>query len=225
VSFRTAVRALRTGRRPVLWGSFTGTGPIGAHWGADRGEPIDRWYISRFLDQHRADITGRVLEVKDSSYTDRFGTGVEVSAVIDIDSGNERATVIADLASGDGLPDNEFDCFILTQTLQFVFDASAALRQAHRVLRPGGVLLLTVPVTSRVCAPPLTDFWRFTPLAVERLLAAAFPGGSIAVRGEGNVLSQVGFLEGLAAEDVPGGLEVDDPLHPLIVCARAVKSA
>ena len=35
--------------------------------GRDRGTPIDRHYIERFLDEHRADIRGRVLEVRDAA--------------------------------------------------------------------------------------------------------------------------------------------------------------
>jgi SAM-dependent methyltransferase len=210
----------------VRLGSLARTQPVSSSWGYDRGTPVDRWYIDRFLDEHRADVTGRVLEVKDSAYTDRFGIGVTERAVLDLDPENPNATHVADLASGEGLEDEGFDCFICTQTLQFVFDVPAALATAHRVLRPGGVLLATVPVASRVCGPPLTDFWRFTPLAMDRLLKAAFGEGSVTVRGTGSVLSQVAFLEGLAAEELtPGELAVDDERFPLLVCARAVRQA
>lgn len=115
---------------------------------------------------------------------------------------------------------------MLTQTLQLVFDVRAALANAHRVLRPGGVLLATMPVASRICDPLLTDHWRFTPLAVRRLLDDVFGPGVSTVSGRGNVLAQVAFLEGLAAEDLSAGeLAVDDEHLPLVVCARAVRNA
>ena len=185
---------------------------------------MDRWYIERFLHEHRSDITGRVLEVQDSGYTDRFGHQLTERAVLDVDGKNKRATHIADLAAGHNLPSNAFDCFVLTQTLQLVFDVPAALAHACRILRPGGVLLATVPVTSRVCDPPLTDYWRFTPRAVARLFQQAFDPGEVRVRGHGNVLTQVAFLEGLAVEELSEAqLEVDDDRFPLIVCVRAVR--
>jgi SAM-dependent methyltransferase len=218
--------ALKRRRRPVLLGSFASTAPHGSGWGYDRGKPVDRWYIERFLERHRGDITGRVLEVKDSLYTERFGQAVSERAVLDVDASNPEATHVADLAGGDGLAAGAFDCFVCTQTLQLIFDVRAALAQAHRILRPGGVLLLTVPVTSRVCDPPLTDCWRFTAHSTTRLLEEAFGPGAATVEARGNVLSQVAFLEGLAAEDLTDGeLSVDDPRFPLIVCARAVKAA
>ena len=221
-----ALGALRRRRGPVWLGSLGSTAPFGTHFGYDRGTPVDRWYIERFLAEHRADITGRVLEVKDSGYTDRFGHAVSERAVLDIDPANPRATHVADLAAGDGLPGAAFDCVILTQTLQFVFDVRAALATAHRILRPGGVLLVTVPVASPICEPPLTDHWRFTALSTARLLEEAFAPGAVDVRARGNVLSAVAFLEGLAAEDRTGAeLAADDPRLPLVVCARAVRAA
>jgi len=223
---RPAVDALRRRRRPVRLGSLASTTPFGKPWGFDRGTPVDRWYIERFLARNRADITGRVVEVKDSGYTDRLGHALTERAVLDVDSANQHATHIADLAHADNLPSGAFDCFVLTQTLQLIFDHHAALAHAHRILAPGGVLLLTVPVTSRLCDPPLTDYWRFTPLAVAGLLKEIFHGGAVTVSGHGNVLSQVAFLEGLAAEDLTKEeLAVDDPSLPLVVCARAVKAA
>lgn len=221
-----AVTALRRRRLPVRLGSLGSTAPVSADWGYDRGTPVDRWYIERFLAEHRADITGRVLEVKESLYTDRFGHDLTERAVLDIDPDNPNATHVADLAVGDGLPDAAFDCFVITQTLQLVYDLRGAVAQAHRILRPGGVLLATVPVTSRVCDPPLTDHWRFTPLSVARLLEEAFGPGAATVEGRGNVLTQVAFLEGLAAEDLtPDELATDDERFPLLVCARAVRAA
>jgi SAM-dependent methyltransferase len=221
---RPLLRALRARRRPVWLGSLGTTTPVGRSWGYDRGTPVDRWYIERFLSGHREDICGRVLEVKDSGYTDRFGTAVAERGVIDVDPANARATYVADLASADSIPSAAFDCFVLTQTLQYIFDVPAALAHAHRVLRPGGVLLATVPVTSRVTDPPLTDYWRFTPDSIRRLLDDVFGAEAATVAGHGNVLAQVAFLEGLAAEDLTAEeLAADDERFPLIVCARAVR--
>jgi SAM-dependent methyltransferase len=220
------LRAVRRRRRPVRLGSLGSTRPVGYSWGYDRGLPIDRWYIERFLERHRAEITGRVLEVKDSGYTRRFGRGVTEAAVIDVDAANDSATHVGDLAEGGDLPSAAFDCFILTQTLQYVFDPAAAITHSHRILRPGGVLLLTVPVTSPLTDPPLTDYWRFTPLVVARLLERAFGEPAVTVEAHGNVLSQVAFLEGMAAEDLSSEeLGADDERLPLIVCARAVRGA
>ena len=207
-------------------GSLGSTRPVSHAWGYERGQPVDRWYIERFLEENRGDITGRVLEVKDSAYTDRYGHDLEERAVLDVDPGNERATYVADLAAADTVPSETFDCFVLTQTLQYVFDVRAALGHAHRVLRPGGVLLLTLPMVSRLTDPPLTDYWRFTPLAAERMLEEAFAPGEVEVEGRGNVLAQVAFLEGLASEDLAEAeLGVDDAHLPLLVCARAVRAA
>ncbi len=145
-TLRTRVRRrLARLARPAWLGTLHRTTPLSDHWGMERGTPIDRHYISQFLGAHRGDIHGHVLEVKDHRYVDMFGAAVTRIDVLDIDRTNSAATLVADLCAADVVPSDEFDCIVLTQTLQFIFDATAAIRHLHRILRPGGVLLTTVP--------------------------------------------------------------------------------
>jgi hypothetical protein len=203
------------------------TTPLSDHWGADRGTPIDRYYIERFLDRNRADIHGHVVEVKDSRYTERFGTGVVRRDVIDIDASNPAATIVTDLCAASDVAADTFNCFLLTQTLQFVYDVGAAVTESHRVLRPGGVLLVTVPSVSRVDrhAGVDHDFWRFTTASCARLFRGVFGENRVEVEAYGNVLAAIGFLTGLAREELSDSeLDVADELFPVLVGVRAVKA-
>jgi SAM-dependent methyltransferase len=222
----SVVSQLARRRRPILLGSLGRTRPVDLHWGSSRGQPVDRWYIERFLGARRAVIAGRVLEVKDSGYTTRFGGDVTERAVLDIDAANPHATYVADLAAADAIPAARFDCFVLTQTLQYVYDLPGAIGHAHRILAPGGSLLATLPVVSRVTEPPLIDLWRFTPESARRLFAAAFGADAVEVTALGNVLAQIAFLAGLAVEDLDrAALDDHDPRFPLLVCVSARKAA
>jgi SAM-dependent methyltransferase len=209
-----------------LLGTVRRTKPLSDVWGRDRGNPIDRYYIERFLDEQRTQIRGHVLEVLNNDYTQRFGTHVARSDVLDIDSRNEAATIVADLRTADCIAADTFDCFILTQTLQFIDDVPAALGHAHRILRPGGTLLCTVPAVSRIGRSYLdTECWRFTVAGCQGLFSRAFTGGDVQVGSRGNVLVAVAFLLGMAQEELRGReLETDDPFFPVIVTVRATKA-
>jgi SAM-dependent methyltransferase len=219
-------RRLRRLRRPAWLGTIRRTTPLSDAWGFDRGTPVDRYYIEHFLAQERHRIRGRVLEVADSRYTLRFGSGVERGDILDIDASNTAATFVTDLAQADALPADAFDCFILTQTLQYVFDLQAAIRHVHRVLRPGGSVLCTVPAVSRIGRRYLeTEHWRFTTASAARLFAEAFPDGTVDVRARGNVLTCVAFLMGMASEELSAReLESDDLFFPLVVTISASKA-
>ena len=59
--------------------------PISTKYGFDRGQPIDRVYIEKFLRNKQERIKGVCLEVVDGTYTKKFGgTKVTKSDVIDI---------------------------------------------------------------------------------------------------------------------------------------------
>ena len=216
---------LRRLTHPAWFGTLRRTRPISDQWGYDRGTPIDRYYIDRFLESHRQDIHGHVLEVKNSAYTDRFGQNVIHKDILDIDPSNPDATVIADLAAASAIPADTCDCFILTQTLQFVSDLRAAVAHIHRILRPGGVLLCTVPGLSRVeRAYAATDYWRFTQAACSLLFEGTFEPEQVSVISYGNVLTAIAFLTGLASEELsPRELATYNEYFPVIIATRAVK--
>ncbi len=219
-----ARRRLRRLRTPAYVGTVRRTAPVSRGFGADRGSPVDRYYIERFLAERRAAITGRVLEVKDAGYTRRFGSGVTRADVLDVDRSNEQATIVGDLQALDEVADDVFDCFVLTQTLLFVYDLEAAVGHAHRILKPGGTLLATVPVVSRVMTTPgkLDDYWRFTQASCERLFGGRF--GDLEVVSYGNVLASTAFLRGLAAEELRRrDLDVVDPDYATLLGVAARK--
>jgi SAM-dependent methyltransferase len=215
---------LRRVTRPAVLGTLRRTSPLSDVWGCDRGSPIDRFYIERFLAEYRQDIVGRTLEVQDSRYTKRYGTAVTRCDVLDIDSSNKDATLIADLSTADHLPSDTFDCFIMTQTLQFIYDTRAAIRHAYRILRPRGVLLVTVPSVSRIDSDYTADYWRYTAPSCTLLFEEAFGRENTTVRSYGNVLTCISFLTGLATEELSRReLEKTDKIFPLIIGVRAVK--
>lgn len=199
--------------------------PLSHDFGYDRGTPVDRYYIERFLWAHRGDVRGRVLEVKDSTYTDWLGSDVTEKDVLDVDAANSQATIVADLAAADEIPEGTFDCFILTQTLQLIYDVRSAVAHAYRILKRGGVLLATVPVVSPIVDDDrLTDYWRFTPASCTSLFGDAFGLESIRVRAYGNVLTAVAFLVGLAHEELTAReLETHDDRFATLVSIRAAK--
>lgn len=217
-------RRLRRWFFPAWMGLLRNTKPISSGWGFDRGRPVDRYYIDSFLEGHRETIHGRVLEILNSDYTRRFGSGVKQADILDIDSANSQATVIADLAAADSISDELFDCFILTQTLQLIYDVKSAIAHSHRILRPGGVLLVTIPAVSRLAGDGYTDYWRFTPASCTRLFGEIFGSDQVTVTAYGNVLSAVAFLEGMACEELSKReLDVIDERYPVLLAIRAVK--
>jgi SAM-dependent methyltransferase len=192
-------------------------------FGFERGKPVDRWYIERFLAQHRADIRGAVLEVAEDTYTEWYGDGDITTSDVLHHTGTDESTIVGDLTTGEGLPVAKYDCFICTQTLPFIYDVHAAIRGMAKVLKPGGVVLATVPGMSQVSREDKRDWgdwWRFTSDGTRRLFEEAF--GDVEVQAHGNVLSAAAFLYAYAAEELsPRELAHQDPDYELLITARA----
>ncbi len=215
----------------VRFGSLRRLSPISREWGDDRGGPIDRYYVTSFLDRHRTDIHGRVLEIAEDVYARWFGDD-RVSRV-DIlqyrEGEHPRATFVGDLQDAPQLPSDAFDCVILTQTLQLIYDLRAAVGTVHRILRPGGVALVTVPGITPVNRQDSESWgnqwcWSFTGLSARRLFEEHFDPEQVEVETFGNVLAAASFLYGLGQPELTRReLEHRDPDYEMLITVRARK--
>jgi SAM-dependent methyltransferase len=233
---RTWARARWRARKqwpPVGWvyfGSLRRTVPISRSFGYDRGpQSVARYYIDEFVGRWAADIHGRVLEIGDDRYTRRFGgSRVFQSDVLHVRSDNPAATIVADLTNADHIPANAFDCLIITQTLQYIYDIRPAVRTLHRILKPSGVLLATFSGISQIARRDMElwgECWHFTTLSTKRLLEDAFRPGAVQVEAHGNVLAAIALLHGLASHELrKEELDIRDSDYQVIVTARAIKS-
>lgn len=202
------------------WGNLRRTTPFSSTYGFERGTPVDRYYLHRFFDAHRALITGDVLEVQTNSYTRRFGHDLGRVASFDIVPLFEP-TYLCDLAHSEAiLPSAAFDCVLLPNTLQHLRELDACLANILRVVRPGGAILASaaglLPLTGDV-----PDLWRFSPDGWREKLTQAWHGTDLEVVGHGNCLSAVASQFGLALEELTDTeLNVDDPRYPVLTTIR-----
>jgi SAM-dependent methyltransferase len=231
IGARVPVLGGSPGAPAVRFGSLRRLTPVSRKFGWDRGGlPVDRYYIEHFLARHAEDIAGHALEVRDDSYIRQFG-GARVTRtdVLHPTAGNEKATIVADLTAADQIPNDTFDCIVLTQVLPFIPDVQAAVHTLHRILRPGGVVLATVPGISQIVRYDMDrwgDYWRFTSLSARRLFECGFPAGEVTIETYGNVLAATAFLQGLSSRDLrPDELEYRDPDYEVVITIRAVKHA
>lgn len=233
--YRLAKKAIKriagknSGRLPgtVNLGHLNRVTPFSTQFGYDRGGPVDRYYIENFLEQHASLIKGRILEIGDNEYTLRYGGNkITQSDILHVDSSNPRATYVGDLCNLPQVASDSYDCIILTQTLHLIFEWSKALETCYRILKPGGVLLLTVPGISHIDQGEWNKnwLWSFTRASVERMLAGSFLPANIKIQTYGNVLAATAFLFGMGLPEVEKNkLDVVDPHYQVIIVASAFK--
>jgi len=205
----------------IKWGDFKSLMPFSKDFGFDRGGAIDRYYIENFLQSESTAIKGNVLEIADNAYTLKYGGNkVTKSDVLHVNDGAPGATYIADLSKADDLPSDYFDCIILTQTLQFIFDYSSALKHCYRMLKKDGVMLVTVPGISPIDSGEWGKnwLWSFNEASMSRIFSELFPAKSFIVKAYGNVYAAVSFLHGVGISeiDIPK-LDIRDASYDVII--------
>jgi hypothetical protein len=205
--------------------------PISSIFGIDRGTPLDRIYINRFLKQHSHSIRGNCLEVEDIVFTRKFGRPNHVPCVLRFtptEGEKIQNELVADLTKPETLPESRFDTFICTQTLNFIFDLEPVINSIYKLLKPGGNALITVAGISQISRYDYErwgDYWRFTDKSLRKLLTRTFAEENCEIVTYGNVATSCLFLQGVSYEDIPDKkiLDVTDPSYQMVVCAIVTK--
>ena len=147
----------------------------------------------RFISEHRSLLSGKVLDVGCGQMPFRHllpdsaaYTGIDIP-----DAGSFGMRKDADIVEFDGtripFPDKHFDAILCTEVLEHAMQPEALIAEMHRVLRPGGSLVLTVPFAARVHHIPY-DFHRFTRYRLMQLFTAF---GDVRIEERGNDLAVI----------------------------------
>ena len=88
--------------------------------------------------------------------------------------------------------DSSFDAIICIQVLEHVRDPIRSCEELYRVMKSGGLVLITLPFVWREHAKP-TDFWRFTSFGCYNLLKEA-GFSSIEIVSNGGYFIVLGYI-------------------------------
>lgn len=113
-------------------------------------------------------VTGRVLDVGagSSNRYKNFFTNAKGYLRLDVEPDYKPDIV----GSADDMPvsDGSFDSIVCTQVLGDLLYPHKVIAEFRRVLRPGGIVLLTEGFMNELHGKP-RDYWRFTPFGLQAL--------------------------------------------------------
>lgn len=204
-----------------------GVTPVGDKMGLDRGTSISRYYITKWLDKTctRLKDVSSSYEVGDDRYIKHYFPKAN-HFTLDYSKGE-------DLTKPETLTQSSVDVFICTQVFNFIYNIQCAVTGAYSVLKDDGLLVGTVAgVTSQISRFDMDrygDYWRFSDIAIKKLLESVFGEGNVEVEAFGNAMASTAYIQGMCVEDLPHQelLDILDPDFPLVIGfkARRIKNA
>lgn len=184
--------------------------PVGRTFGYSRGSSISRYYIEKFLGANIHYIKGNILEIGDNQYTQKYGASDSVSYVFRYGEGqnyydkeNNVNVVYGNLEKEVNVEDVKFDCIILTQVLDMIFDIKNAIKNVKHLLCEGGVILLTVSGITPISRSDMDrygHYWCFTNKAIETLLNDDWYHSEVYTYGNAKVACA--FIQGMSSEEL-----------------------
>ncbi len=211
VIFILAASRCVTLHRPLVKLSYQEVGSSGAmklRW-SDMADPktnfANRWVmyedLGNWLNQHNWSGK-RVVEFGASNkLLHRFTAGAEYTVL---------AYPECDIQNLAKVDDNQFDVAILDQVLEHVMAPERGLIEVHRILKPGGVAIITLPFLVPVhMGQDFGDYYRWTPQGIEVSLKRC--GFDAQVRMWGNLKAAGLLLEDMymfAEEAIKRGLKL-----------------
>ena len=193
----------RSGRRvhEIDFGALRSVTPVSREFGFDRGQPVDRYYIERFLAKCADYIRGRALEVGDDATRARSAAQTSPRATCCMSrtaTQRRRSWPISHMPN---------KCPPMPSTVSCSHRRCISSTICLPQLGPSIARCILVASSS----PPFRDqpdqqrsmegvvIWSLTPLSTKRLFAEVFGDGNIAIGVHGNVLVRRLFLAGISS--------------------------
>lgn len=155
---------------------------------------VRRYLIDEFFFKNSSLIRGRVVDIGGKKRNKRglFDVGKFASEItyVNIDTSTEP-DIVSD-ATNIPLPNASFDTAIIAELLEHVPEPLKVLKEANRLLKPGGTVLVTVPFNVGIHGDP-SDFGRYTETMLERMAKeAGFK--EIKIERQGTIFAVAGLM-------------------------------
>jgi SAM-dependent methyltransferase len=156
-----------------------------SHVGIDSALYLHLLPLFAGLEQASAHARGRMLDIGcgNKPYQSMFAPRISEHLGCDVVQSDEHRVDILCPATAIPLPDDAFNTVLCTQVIEHVGDHKGVIKEAFRLLKDDGVLILSAPMYWPLHEEPY-DFFRFTKYGLDYLL------------------SEVGFIR---VETIPNG--------------------
>ncbi len=173
-----------------------------------------RLYLEQFIGGHAAQCHGTFLEFGDPRYRHMFAPDSVARYDVINPVPGPQVTLIGDIQGCPQIADASYDVIVCTQVLEHVPNPFLAAEELCRILKPGGVLLLTAPAAFPYHRDPL-DYWRFS---VDSLALLFGDRLDCTIRARGNRLTVMApyWLWG-RGQLPPAALAHDEPECPYLI--------
>jgi len=127
----------------------------------------DRYLLNQQVKKYSKNLYGQVLDIGSGGF-DRYSDLISYDSYVKMDISPGKNVDIVGSATSIPFGDSSFDCLVSTQVFEHLADPSRAASEAFRVLRSGGILLVTVPQINELHEEP-NDYWRYTKFGLKEL--------------------------------------------------------
>jgi len=203
------------------WGDLKKTVPICQAFGLTRGTPVDRYYLSKFIEDVKTQITGNILEIggtpKDKDfYSVNLGDSYRI---LNMEEG-PGVDIIGDVHNTSLIEPDSLDSVIIFNVLEHCYAPWIAVENIYKWLKPGGKCFAMVPSSIRLHATPF-DYWRPLPDGLAWIFRN-YSQQKLYVYG--NPITVIASYHGIAVEELT--TEELDAFHadyPVATCILAQK--
>lgn len=205
----------------INWGDLKRPMPICQAFGLTRGTPVDRYYLSQFIEKVYPQIQGNILEIggtpKDKDfYQVNQGTSYKI---LNIEAG-PGVDIVGDVHDPSIVEPESFDSIIIFNVLEHCYAPWIAVENIWKWLKPDGKCFAMVPSAIRVHATP-QDYWRPLPDAFVYIFRN-FSQQQLYVYG--NPITAIAGYQGIATEELTQAeLDAFHPDYPVATCMVAQK--
>jgi hypothetical protein len=206
----------------IDFGNFKRLIPFCPDYGYSRGTPIDRYYLNRFIEEIRDEVTGNTLEIGGAKQNQQLYGFSRANPYRALDmKAKTGVDIVGDVHNPDLCRNNSLDSIIIFNVLEHCERPWVVVDNIHNWLKERGKVFCMVPTAQRIHGAP-NDFWRILPDAMGTLFSKF---SALKLLSYGNPITTISSLMGIAAEELSReDLESLNNEYPVATCVVAQKA-